>query len=197
MIQIHDSDYTFIRETLEMIRTTAAGQWPTIVARAEKGLAMLALARRGYPEPPTPPSPFHFKVPPLHQTHLSAEDMPSIPRDTSAQAHLRTDAQTHPVHDTLIGDDTVKKEDRVGGIMMAPFCICDGADTSDCPFHDPKHGEDHDPAEGMSEESVKMHMEMMEQHPELYNRPVPDAFPLICDRCFKPQSGLPGDCTCA
>src|SRR4051812_25306351 len=26
-------------------------------------------------------------------------------------------------------------ESLVPGIMMAPFCICDGADTSDCPFH--------------------------------------------------------------
>lgn len=34
------------------------------------------------------------------------------------------------------------KDGPVPGITMAPFCICDGVDTSGCPFHGEKVTED-------------------------------------------------------
>jgi hypothetical protein len=184
MIQVHDDDFQLIKTTLESAQSRLRPIPGTLTLRSTilLCLAKMGLARRGYPE-----------------TDPTAEEYIYISQDTSAPAHLRTVAQSHPVHSARIGDDTVEKEDRVGGIMTAPFCICNGSDTSDCPFHgtgSPK--ENHDPAEGMSEESVQMHMKMAEQHPELYNRAAPrHSGAPICDRCFKPQSGLPGDCTCA
>jgi hypothetical protein len=156
MIQVHDDDFQLIKTTLEAAQSRLQPVPGTLTLRSTilLCLAKMGLARRGYPE-----------------TDPTAEEYIYISQDTSAPAHLRTVAQSHPVHSARIGDDTVEKEDGDEGQSASPWNAAIHYQQGD---------------------RVKFPDGTVRTIGEGINKPS-----TICDRCFKPQSGLPGDCTCA